>query len=167
VYRCDGCGFEHTLKDADHARFEIVNGAYELASALLDFEDDEARARPDPATWSPLEYACHVRDVFLVQRERIYLARVQDQPETVPMFRDERVGFDGYDEQDPMDVATQLEHAATLFSNALRRLSPADWERTVVYGFPERSVRSLRWVAIHTWHEVVHHLGDLLRQRDG
>jgi hypothetical protein len=167
VYRCDGCGFDHTLNDVDHARVEIVTRACEFASALLDFEDDDARTRPDPATWSPLEYACHVRDVLLVQRERIFLARLQDQPETVPMFRDERVEFDGYDEQDPLDVASQLEHAATLFANALRRLSPADWERTVVYGFPERSVRSLRWVATHTWHEVAHHLGDVLRQRDG
>ena len=167
MYRCDECGFDHTLNDADQARIGIVEVADEFASALLDFEDDDARARPDPATWSPLEYACHVRDVFLVQRERIFLARVQDRPETVPMFRDERVAFDGYDEQDPRDVATQLEHAATMFANALRRLPPADWERTVVYGSAGRSVRSLRWVAIHTWHEVAHHLGDVLRQRDG
>ena len=32
---------------------------------------EELRRRPDPATWSTLEYACHVRDVFRLYDERL------------------------------------------------------------------------------------------------
>jgi hypothetical protein len=33
-----------------------------------------------------------------------------------------------------------------------------------MYNYPERLDRSLRWVAMHTLHEVRHHLLDLRRQ---
>jgi hypothetical protein len=80
------------------------------------------------------------------------------------MGRDERVEHDGYAEQDPADVRRQLADAAKLFSNVLRRLGPTDWERRVVYPYPEPTERSLRWLAVHTQHEVEHHLLDVRRQ---
>ena len=80
------------------------------------------------------------------------------------MGRDERVDHDGYDEQDPTDVAHQLSDAARLFENVLARLGPSDWERAVMYNYPVLSERSLRWMAVHTLHEVRHHLLDVERQ---
>ena len=114
--------------------------------------------------WSPLEYACHVRDMLLVQRERLLTARRLDKPVCEPMGRDERVELDGYAEQDPADVARQLRDAAQLFASDLGRISPADWDRAVIYTYPHRAERSLRWLAIHTVHEVSHHLLDVRRQ---
>ena len=40
------------------------------------------------------------------------------------------------------------------------------WERTLRYNYPEPAVRSLRWLAVHTSHEVQHHLGDIRGQVD-
>ena len=37
-------------------------------------------------------------------------------------------------------------------------------ERTVMYNYPATLERSLRWVAVHTVHEVHHHLLDVRRQ---
>jgi hypothetical protein len=51
--------------------------------------------------------------------------------------------------------------AALLFTDLLHRLGPAEWDLEVVYLFPEPSRRNLRWVAVHTAHEVVHHLRDM------
>jgi hypothetical protein len=45
----------------------------------------------------------------------------------------------------------------------LSRLSPDDWERTVMYNYPALFERSLRWVAVHTVHEVRHHVLDVQR----
>ena len=81
-----------------------------------------------------------------------------------PMNRDGRVDADGYAEQDPARVARQLEEAAYLFANVLARLAPADWDRTVMYNYPKLFERSMRWVAVHTVHEVRHHLLDVRRQ---
>lgn len=80
------------------------------------------------------------------------------------MGREQRVEHDGYNEQAPADVARQLTDAATLFSNVLARLPIDDWDRTVIYQYPETSERSLRWVAVHTAHELKHHLLDIRRR---
>jgi hypothetical protein len=80
------------------------------------------------------------------------------------MGRDERVEHDGCTEQDPARVVRQLSEAAYLFANDLSRLAPEDWLRSVMYNYPERLDRSLRWVAMHTLHEVRHHLLDVRRQ---
>ena len=124
----------------------------------------EVRSRPEPATWSPLEYACHVRDVLIVQRERVLLARRRDVPTLEPMGRDERADHDGYAEQSPENVARQLADAAQLFANVLARLKPDDWQRTVIYNYPTPTERPLAWVAVHTLHEVEHHTLDIRRQ---
>jgi hypothetical protein len=105
--------------------------------------------------------------MLLVQRERLLAARRRARPECEPMGRDERVELDGYAGQNPADVARQLGDAAQLFVNDLVRLSPTDWDRTVIYTYPYRAERSLRWLAIHTVHEVRHHLLDMRRQISG
>jgi len=164
VDRCGGCGFEYDLTRAPDAAAHIVDGVAAIAGLLGETAAGRLRARPQAETWSPLEYGCHVRDVLLVQRERVLAARRTERPSFEPMGRDERVEHDGYAGQDPQDVARQLNDAARMFANVLDRLQPADWERTVTYNYPVRLERSLRWVAIHTQHEVEHHLMDCRTQ---
>jgi hypothetical protein len=60
-------------------------------------------------------------------------------------------------------VARQLGDAALLQAGDLARLGDPDWDRTLIYTYPERAERSLRWLAVHTVHEV-RHLADLRRQ---
>lgn len=162
--RCEECSFEYDVEESGAAADRIYSGARDLA-ALLCHASADLRRRPQTETWSVLEYGCHVRDVLLVQRERVLLARRVQRPSLETMGRDERVEHDGYAEQDPRDVARQLIDAAQLFANVLGRLGPDDWDRTtVMYNYPSRSERSLRWVAMHTLHEVGHHLLDVRRQ---
>ncbi|MFW6092113.1 MAG: DinB family protein [Actinomycetota bacterium] len=161
--RCEECGFGYDLGRAAQAGAEITDGAAALA-AMVAAAGTDVRSRRWPQTWSPLEYACHVRDMLLVQRERVLLARRKDRPSVEPMGRDERVEHDGYAEQEVADVARQLTDAARLFANVLARLGDADWDRTMEYHYPGTAERSLRWVAVHTLHEVSHHTLDVSRQ---
>lgn len=161
--RCEECGFEYNVTEAPKAASSIVAGIAELAGLLVD-PDADLRSRREPATWSPVEYGCHVRDVLLVQRERVLAARRTDRPSFNPMGRDERADHDGYADQQPADVARQLNDAAQLFTNVLNLLSSQDWDRDLMYNYPKPAARSLRWVAVHTVHEVSHHLLDVRRQ---
>jgi hypothetical protein len=165
VERCAECGFEYDLGAAPAAGPAIVAGVARFA-VLLDGPGPELARRPRPGTWSPLEYGCHLRDVLLVQRERVLGARRTHRPEFGPMGRDERVEHDGYAEQLPRAVARQMTDAAALFAHVLARLDGTEWERPLVYSYPARQERTLRWVAVHTVHEVDHHLLDVLRQLD-
>ncbi|WP_237755055.1 DinB family protein [Nocardia nova] len=158
---CAECGFDYRLDEADRAAASIRAGAAELAAALGDCPDASDRRAPE--LWSPLEYGCHVRDVLLVQRERVLLARRSDTPALMTMGRDERAAHDGYADQDPAEVAAELVMAARLLATVLDRLGD-DWNRSVLYNYPDRTERDLRWVAVHTVHEVRHHLLDIRRQ---
>ena len=164
--RCEECGYTYNLAAANEAGDDIRAGVAELARLLTATGRTTLAQRTAPELWSPLEYGCHVRDVLLTQRERVLLARRVDVPDAVPMGRDQRVGHEGYAQQDPVEVAEEVTMAARLLANVLGRLDAADWELRLVYNWPQRTERTLRWVAAHTLHEVRHHLLDMRRQLD-
>ena len=158
---CAECGFDYdTLERVDVPRaFESLGEAFR--SALSASPDDEVlRRRPRPEVWSALEYACHVRDVFLWQRDRLYTALVEDKPTFARMYRDERVALARYNHQDPRVVASQVAFASALIAQAFADLEDAAWERRFVYNWPERQERDVGWLAAHTVHEGRHHLRD-------
>ncbi len=134
--------------------------------AIEGVDDEAVRARPAPGVWSALEYACHVRDLLLVQRERVVQAQVAERPSLAPMARDERVAICGYDAQPSREVLDQLEMAAGLLALALEAVGPEGWRRELLYNFPEPTARDVGWVGVHTVHECVHHLDDIERGID-
>jgi hypothetical protein len=159
---CDECGFAYGVLP----RHVVVARLDECGSAFVSrLAADPAVLcrRRSPAQWSPLEYACHVRDVALMQRDRIYVALVEDEPSFKPMYRDERVVFDRYGAQSPAVVAGQVVMASGLLSHAFAGLTDPQWLRPLVYGFPEPERHDVEWVAHHSLHEMVHHLDDIDR----
>ncbi|HEX5614745.1 MAG TPA: DinB family protein [Acidimicrobiia bacterium] len=161
MYECPECGFtyDRSARQVPDAIAREVATVPELLAA-----GSSPEVRRDPSAWSPLEYACHMRDVLLVQRERVLASRRVDIPSFESMGREERVEHDGYAEQHVDDVSRQLHDAALLFGRVLDRLDQAGWERRVVYNYPSRQERSVEWVAVHTLHEMVHHIADIRRQ---
>lgn len=155
------CVYDEAMAlDGSGQILEAVDG---IARLLETVGGEAARRRVKRDEWSVIEYACHVRDVLLIQRERVLRARRGFGDELLPMGRDARVEHDGYLDQDTTDVAVQLRQAAKLFVNVLDRLAVGDWDLTINYLFPDPSPRSVRWVAVHTGHEAVHHLHDIER----
>jgi len=157
---CRACGFTYAV-----GRVEIVpwlrSDADAFVARLATIDETRVRQRPEPETWSPLEYACHLRDVLRVQTERIALAQREVEPIFVPMGRDERAVDDRYNEQDPAVVARELLAATEALASLLEGLDDAGWARTGIYNYPEPAVRTVEWIAIHTNHEMLHHRGDL------
>ena len=130
-------------------------GRPELAAAVL--------VRPEPTVWSALEYAGHLCDVFLAQRDRALLAQVVDTPTFVSIYRDERVGLARYNDDRPQVVAGELVMAADLFARLFERLSAAQLVRPCIYGYPEVAERDVGWVGRNALHEAIHHLADVRR----
>ncbi len=149
------------------AREDVQNALRALAvrydGVLTGTAGDVLRAHPIAEMWSALEYGCHVRDVFRVQRERIELALAEDQPAFASMRREERVAEERYNEQRPADVARQTAVAADALARRLEALDADGWNRTGLYSWPERRVRTVEWIGRHTVHEGEHHLMDIDR----
>ena len=167
MQRCDQCGFVFnevpipTIPDAVRAlgpRYSMALDAAERAAVT--------RRRPSPHVWSALEYACHVRDVLRVQRDRVDLALGEDRPEFTSMRREERVTEERYNDQEISTVIEELTQAAEQMASALDVLGDDQWARTGIYPWPEPAERSLTWVARQTVHEGLHHLEDIARGCD-
>ncbi len=167
--RCAGCGFvwDRVPAAEQASRMAEVGPAYRRLLLPPDRPADwsaRAATRPDPGTWSALEYACHVRDVLLAVRERVLTALVVEDPEVPPLYREERVVLAGYAAEDIAEVVAEVETAAHLLARQLARLDRSQWARTVLVGFPTRASRSLAWVGAQALHEAEHHAIDVAAQ---
>ena len=130
---------------------------------VLTFEDDEdvdalARRRPDPDTWSVLEYGAHVRDVLRLFDERIGTALRSDGAEVDDWDHEAAAG--SYAALDPARVLDELVVAAEQLATRISEVPDDGWDNAVVrLGQPE-SVLAMARKAVH---EGSHHLRDIAR----
>lgn len=158
--KCFECGFDYSSLAPAEAPAALTSIGDAFRARLLDRRDESLRRRPKPEVWSGLEYACHVRDVLLIQRDRLYLALVEDAPSFSRMHRDDRAVLARYNLQKPHAVANEIQVAARLVAAAFADLEEAHWRRRLVYNWPDSDERDVLWLAAHTVHEGRHHLGD-------
>ena len=164
--RCEECEFDYEALDpgAVQSALRSLGGRFamrvsnERGDATL---DTTIRTRPSPKVWSALEYSCHVRDVFLIQRERVYQALVEECPSFARMYRDERVTLARYAAETPNDVGRELKIAADMLAWAFAGLDDAQWARRCTYNYPDRTERTVLWLGRHAVHEGEHHLRDV------
>ncbi|WP_233565763.1 DinB family protein [Cellulomonas sp. PhB143] len=151
---CPECGFDAGALAPD-AVGAAVHAAIPRFVAVLD--RDDVRERPDPSTWSPLEYAAHVRDVFDVFDGRLALMLGQEAPDFADWDQDAAAG--GYAQEDSQDVAAGLQRAGARVAARFDAVEADQWERT-----GRRSNGSQFTVATlgqYFVHDVVHHLHDV------
>jgi S-DNA-T family DNA segregation ATPase FtsK/SpoIIIE len=166
--RCDSCSFVYADVEATAVPARLAAFGTQYRTLLLPPGRSAAwsgilRTRPEEGVWSALEYACHVRDVFLVQRDRLYTTLVEDTPTFAPMYRDQRVTLARYNAQAPEEAVEQLAIAARLIAQAFDALDSAQLQRRCMYNFPAPTERALLWVGQHAIHEGEHHLRDIAR----
>jgi hypothetical protein len=163
---CAECGFDFESLDADEAPAVVRRAARQIRERLgelLTEADgvDALRTRPEPETWSALEYAAHLRDVLITQRERLYQTLIDDVPSFTPVHPEQRVVIGDYDDEDPATTATELTIAADMLARLLSELDADQWSRRFSAYLPKLEQRDLRWLARHAAHEAVHHLLDI------
>lgn len=123
----------------------------------------DPRTRPAPAVWSPLEYACHVRDVFALATFRVGLMRTEDAPRFANWDQDATAIEEDYAAQDPASVTVQLGETATEFAATVAAVGDDEWERSGLRGDgAEFTVESF---VRYLLHDPVHHLTDVTGER--
>lgn len=115
--------------------------------------------RPAPGVWSPLEYACHVRDVLALFARRATAIRTEDTPTFANWDQDATAVAERYGDQDPAVVAEELGAAADLAVEAFSDVADADWSRPGVRSNGSRF--TLATLGQYFVHDVVHHLWDV------
>jgi DinB superfamily len=161
VAACPECGYVYEALPAGSVSATLRSFGGRYREALGAVSPVVASRRPEPDVWSALEYASHVRDVFLVQRERVVLAQVEEKPSFARMYRDERVALCGYSASTLPTVLDQLQMAAELCADTFRRVDRTGWSRVFVYNWPAADQHDVLWLGRHTVHEGEHHLLDV------
>ena len=158
--RCPECGLDTRQVRAEDVPRILRDVAAQWAAVL---DGDEARRRPSPHVWSPLEYACHVRDVFRVFDGRLQRMLTEDNPLFPNWDQDAAAVAARYGEQDPAVVERELREAADTLAGRFESVSGDAWKRT---GSRSDGARfTIETFARYLIHDPVHHLHDVTGRR--
>ena len=120
---------------------------------------DDVDVRPDDQTWSGLEYACHVRDVFSLFDQRLNLMLTEDDARFENWDQDQAAIDGGYSAADPRTVAEELQTEGNAIAESFARVHEEDWPRTGTRS--NGSSFTVLTFSRYFLHDVVHHLHDV------
>lgn len=152
---CPECGFDPRFDVTTTG--SLIRETVPFWSSVLGRSD--ARRRPRPTTWSPLEYGCHVRDVCRVFGERLDLMLTQDDARFANWDQDAAAVEGGYGEQDPTLVAEEYAWAAEALARGFDEVSAEQWQRRGTRS--NGSQFTVATFAVYLIHDLFHHQGDV------
>jgi hypothetical protein len=156
---CPECGFDAGTTAAHDLAGLVRQNAREWQAMLAD--GVIRPGRPDPSTWSALEYACHVRDVYRRYPGRIELMLAEDDPLFPNWDQDVTAVEDGYEAQDPAQAVSELGEAAAVLASRLEALGGEQWAR------PGRRSDGASFtvdtISRYMIHDPFHHVWDVRR----
>jgi hypothetical protein len=154
--RCPECGLD--TRELDHADIPqlIRTNAVAWSSAL---SSPTARERPAPQVWSPVEYACHVRDVYRLYDERLAMMLNENDPAYPNWDQDETAIESNYRAQEPAQVDAGLRDAGEQIATSFGNISEEQWLRTGRRS--DGASFTVDSFARYFLHDVIHHLHDV------
>ena len=153
---CGECGYDARSVIRDHVPSTIRRYA---ATWLEVLATPGVRRRPGPRIWSPLEYGCHVRDVFRLYDERLQLMIEEKNPLFPNWDQDATALSDRYWEQDPVVVSRALLEAADGIARRFAGVTDQQWARTGRR--TDGASFTVDSFARYFLHDPVHHLHDV------
>lgn len=153
---CPECGLESATVDGAQIPEVLADVASRWTEVLT---RADVEVRPAAEVWSPLEYACHVRDVCTVMAGRARRMLAEDSPTFPDWDQDAAAQADRYAEQDPVDVARELAAAADDAAGVFAGVSGAAWDRPGLRS--NGSSFTVRTLGQYFVHDVIHHLHDV------
>ena len=155
--RCSECGFDATATDARDVAAMLRDATRDWVTVLTTRAD--VRDRPSPDVWSPLEYGCHVRDVYRVYDGRLGRMLSEDGPHYENWDQDKTALESDYAAQDPSTVAHEIANDGLVLAGRFESVKGEQWDRT---GFrSDGAAFTIDTFARYFIHDIVHHLVDV------
>ena len=164
-WTCPDCGLDYDSIAAGDTAVAVQSFPRRYRALLTTMEQEDDRGsimhrRPDPGTWSAVEYTAHVADVLDELATGIRRVVVEDRPTVRAWDPDQRAAEQRYAEQDREQALASLDAACARLAGVLEGVDPGDWNRTGTMDWGERDALTLARDAVH---EGAHHLRDLER----
>jgi hypothetical protein len=153
---CPECGYDASSVPAGRVAGRLRANAASWQDVLTR-PGVEVRRRPE--AWSPLEYACHVRDVHVLYLHRLDRMLTEDDPAYANWDQDATAVERDYAGGDPVTVAAELAAAAAALADRFDQVEGDQWNR--------RGRRSdgasftVDTFSRYLLHDVEHHLWDV------
>jgi hypothetical protein len=156
THPCPECGF-----DAGLILFDDIPSVLGINASLWSpvLRRADVRDRPNDHTWSALEYAAHVRDVYRIFTVRLRLMLDEDNPLFSNWDQDATAEAERYNEQDPAVVERELTEAATTLADDYSTVAVDARER--LGRRSDGSTFTVTSLGRYLVHDVVHHLHDV------
>jgi len=119
----------------------------------------DAAERPDDNTWSALEYACHVRDVFSLFDQRLNLMLDSDDARFDNWDQDQTAIDKDYANSDPAVVSAELTAEGKQAAESFAAVREPEWGRKGLRS--NGSEFTVMTLSQYFLHDVVHHLHDV------
>jgi hypothetical protein len=155
---CPECGLDARALARDQIAALVRSNAQSWLAILAE-PAELLRRRVGDNRWSPLEYSCHVRDVFRIYQQRLVLMLNEDDP-TYPNWDQDRTAVDDrYNDQNPSVVATELAAAAGGLAASFQSVEGPMWDRR---GSRSDGARfTVDRFGRYMIHDPIHHLHDV------
>jgi hypothetical protein len=115
--------------------------------------------RPNGDTWSALEYACHVRDVFSLFDQRLNLMLDSEDARFENWDQDQTAIDKDYADADPAVVSAELTAEGKQAAESFAGVRESEWGRKGLRS--NGSEFTVLTLAQYFLHDVVHHLHDV------
>jgi DinB family protein len=155
---CPECRFDASSVPREDIAGLIGTTAQEWA-AILEEPSAVLRTRSRTDRWAPLEYACHVRDVFRLYEERLQLMLTQDFPLFPNWDQDAAAVEDRYIDQHVAAVSAQLRQAAAVLALSFAGVSGATWLRRGSRS--DGATFNVETFGRYMIHDPIHHVHDV------
>jgi hypothetical protein len=157
---CPDCGYDGPRFDPTRTSAAVCWLATNFPAALA--AHPTPSTRPNPSTWAPVEYACHVRDVFRLYEYRLGLMLNEEGPTFPNWDQDETAITDQYLEQDPVVVGDELALAGHSLAVAFDAVRSDQWLRTG--NRSDNKHFTVASFAVYMVHDPAHHYWDITGQ---
>jgi hypothetical protein len=155
---CPGCGIDEAGMAVPDALGAIRGFPRRYREALDRFPPARVRERPDPDTWSALEYAVHFREVLELLAMSLPIVVNEPDVRFPPIDVDEASRTRPDWVMDPALAVRGIAAAADAMASQAETMPWSAWDRTFHIGDNEHAAS---WLVQHAAHEGAHHLRDI------
>lgn len=156
---CPQCGFDASSTDPRQVA-DLIRANVGDWQRLLGMPVEQLLTRPDDSTWSGLEYACHVRDVYQLLAYRFDRLGTEQHPVFDDWHPDRIADARDYPaERHPEQVLALLtENADRVIAHA-STMTDDGWQRQGTRA--DGLVFTAGWLSTYLTHDVIHHVDDV------
>jgi hypothetical protein len=157
---CEQCAFDGGRYDGP-TLLAAIRDLGPRWRALLTGAGERLRVRPEPETWSALEYAAHSRDITALHVfgvEQALTGAEPTFPAIDPGLADSTAA--NYNSESVDAVLDALDEHACRLASVADDAGEGAWSRGITLG-DDRS--DVRWLLEHALHDSTHHLQDVER----